>query len=96
MIRRDHTFAPRCLIGSGFPIPLKGSRVTASTRSMTLSATRRLVSIQKRRSSLNSSWKKAARLESESLLEAEAKLRSQGPDGFRGAAILESSLEGLK
>lgn len=94
MILRDHTFAPKCLIGSGFPIPLKGSRVTASTKSMTLRATRRLVSIQKRRSSLNSSWKKAARLEGESLLEA--KPRSQGPDGFWGAAILKSSLEGLK
>ena len=55
--RRDATFAPRCLVGSGFPIPVKGSRVTASTKSMTLSATRRLVSIQKRRSSLNSSCK---------------------------------------
>ena len=94
MIRRDHTFEPRCLIGWGFPIPLNGSRVTPSTKSMTLSATRRLVSIQKRRSSLNSSWKKAARVEGESLLEA--KLRSQGPDGFGVAAILKSSLEGLK
>lgn len=70
-MRRDHTFAPRCLRGSGLPIPPKGSRVTASTRSMILRATRRLVSIQKRRSSLNSFWKKTPRSGRVFLLKAE-------------------------
>ena len=62
---------------------------------MTLSATRRLVSIQKRRFFPELILEEGRfGVEGESLLEA--KLRSQGPDGFGVAAILKSSLEGLK
>src|SRR5262249_48901604 len=62
VIRRDQAPARACLRGSGFPTPWNGSRVTASTRSSTRRAVRRLVSTQYRRSWRNSGWKTATRL----------------------------------
>ncbi len=51
--RRDQAFGPKYFRGSGAPSPANGSRSTASTMSRARSATRRFVSVQKRRSSRN-------------------------------------------
>ena len=47
--------------GSGLPMPSNGSRRMASIKSITRMASLRSVSTQKRRSSMNSGWKTAAR-----------------------------------
>src|ERR1700681_4794609 len=52
-MRRDQQPASTYFSGSGFPIPSKGSRRTASIKSKTRSAMRLSVSIQERRSSRN-------------------------------------------
>src|ERR1700722_9156281 len=52
-MRRDQQPASKYFSGSGFPLPSKGSRRTASIKSKTRSAMRLSVSIQERRSSRN-------------------------------------------
>ena len=51
--RRDHAPARTYFSGSGLPMPPNGSRRIASTKSRARSATRRFVSTQYRRASMN-------------------------------------------
>lgn len=60
--RRDHAPAARCFSRSGFPIPVKGSLSTASTKSSARSAVFLSCRTQCFRSSRNSGWKTATRL----------------------------------
>src|SRR5207249_448504 len=75
---RLHTLGPRCLSGSGFPIPSNGSCITASTISRVRRAMRGLVSTHHARSSRNSTWKTETRR-----LLLEAKLLPQLVHGLR-------------
>ncbi len=90
VILRDHAPARTYFSGSGFPMPWKGSRMTASTRSRTRSATRRFVSTQKRRSWRNSGWKTGSR----SGFFAKAEVSSELVDGLRLQPSATSALQG--
>lgn len=94
VIRRDQRFALRCRMGSGFPSPANGSRVTASTSARTFSATLRSCDTHQRRSSRNSSWKTVAR--DRTSPRSDARVRPQGLRGLRGSASIEGPLEGLE
>src|SRR2546429_3742193 len=76
--RRLHTSGPRCFRGSGLPIPLNGSRMTASTIASARRAVRGLASTHHTRSSRNSGWKTETRWR----LLGETKLGPQLGDGL--------------
>ena len=90
VILRAHAPARRYFSGSGFPMPWKGSRMTASTRSRTRSATRRFVSTQNRRSSAKFRMEDGEPLR----LLAKAEVSSELVDGLRLQPSATSALQG--
>src|SRR3990172_8616816 len=91
VIRRDQVLGARYLRGSGLPIPAKGSRRMASTRSRTRRTALRSSATQDLRSSMNSGWKTASRV---FLLKAH--LRPELGNRHRPPPALEGASERLE